>query len=232
MKNYELTPEEINKLFAFVRKKYVNFIDVQHELVDHLACDIEELKADDSTLTFDMALQKVYAKYPITGFSNLKEAKIKEMNRYWVRIYFKHIKEHFTIPKIIISLALFWTYFKIFNILGNVAIVTVMFMAFILYISNSIWLNKKFKAQENKNCLVINTFIGFVGAAYSTPLLVISNIDSNSLSGIETSYNALIGLSIYATFMTISLHATHYDLPAKLESDLLKKYPYIQFNKS
>jgi len=232
MKAIELNKEEIDKLFVFVRKKYVNFIDVQHELVDHLACDIEDLKAEDSNLTFEKALQKVYSKYPITGFSNLKDAKIKEMNRYWTRTYFKYMKEYFTIPKVLITLALFWTYFKLFDTLGNIAIVLIMSIAMMLYIANSVWLHKKFKAQENRNCLVINTFIGIVGAAYSTPLFVISNIYSNSLAGLETSSSTLIGLSIYATFMTISLHASHYDLPAKLESDLLKKYPYIQFNKS
>ncbi|MFZ1455121.1 MAG: hypothetical protein WAT46_03705 [Saprospiraceae bacterium] len=38
----QLTMEQIETLFSFVKSKYVRYIDVQYELVDHLASAIED----------------------------------------------------------------------------------------------------------------------------------------------------------------------------------------------
>jgi hypothetical protein len=40
--NRTITPEETRQLFEFCEKKRVKHYDVQFELVDHLASDIEE----------------------------------------------------------------------------------------------------------------------------------------------------------------------------------------------
>lgn len=39
----KLTPEQIQELYKFTRQHYVEHYDVQTELVDHLANDIEQI---------------------------------------------------------------------------------------------------------------------------------------------------------------------------------------------
>ncbi|MBK7635546.1 MAG: hypothetical protein IPJ13_15665 [Saprospiraceae bacterium] len=68
MTENHLTTDQIQSLFAFVKSKYVRYIDVQYELVDHLATAIEDEMQKDSKLSFEAALSKVYARFPITGF--------------------------------------------------------------------------------------------------------------------------------------------------------------------
>jgi len=80
----QLTPIEIEKLFAFVRSKYVRWVDLQYEIVDHLATAIEDTITEDPTISFDRALQQVYSSFPITGFTNLVAAKQKALHRYWI----------------------------------------------------------------------------------------------------------------------------------------------------
>jgi hypothetical protein len=227
MKVNELSNEEVKKLFAFVRSKYVYFIDVQHELVDHLACDIEELQTEDKNLSFDKALKKVYAKYPITGFTNLKAARVKAMREYWRHIHWQYIKEYFTLPKVLISIMLFWSFYKLFLLFEGKAAIPFFTLGMIISIYNSIWLNKRFNTKENNKYLVISSFIGFFGGIYFLPIMIGSTF-GDGITMANYSLNTVVGLTIVATYMTLILHASFYYFPERLESDLKNKYPYIQ----
>jgi hypothetical protein len=55
-----LNKEQVDHLFAFCNKHYVQHYDLQIELVDHLANAVEEKMAIDSQLSFEEALNKVY----------------------------------------------------------------------------------------------------------------------------------------------------------------------------
>jgi hypothetical protein len=64
----ELAPAQIDALYAFVQQKGVKPLDVQIELVDHLATDIENTMSVSSELTFDESLKNVHAKFGRWGF--------------------------------------------------------------------------------------------------------------------------------------------------------------------
>ena len=52
-----LTPAQIDYLYGFVQQKGVKPLDVQIELVDHLATDIENTMSVSSELTFEESLK-------------------------------------------------------------------------------------------------------------------------------------------------------------------------------
>jgi hypothetical protein len=58
-----LTTTQIDYLYAFVQQKGVKPLDVQIELVDHLATDIENTMSVSSELTFEEGLKNVHAKF-------------------------------------------------------------------------------------------------------------------------------------------------------------------------
>jgi hypothetical protein len=51
----QLSAEQIQVLFSFTEKKKVHWYDLQLELVDHLACRIEEEMEADTSLSFEAA---------------------------------------------------------------------------------------------------------------------------------------------------------------------------------
>ncbi len=53
----KITEQEINQIFYFTKKHYVEFYDVQVELVDHLANAIEDQWKENSNISFEDALQ-------------------------------------------------------------------------------------------------------------------------------------------------------------------------------
>ncbi|MGG5576746.1 hypothetical protein ACPDHL_05300 [Myroides sp. C15-4] len=103
----KVTLQEIEQLHRFVRQHYVEFYDVELELVDHLAHDIEAQWAKDATVSFEQALQIAFKKFGIFGFSDVVEQKINKLNSAYYKESFRLLKEFFTLPKIVVSVALF-----------------------------------------------------------------------------------------------------------------------------
>lgn len=102
-----LTNEQIQHLFAFTKKKYVRYYDVQAELVDHLAERIEEEITANPQLSYENALAKVYAEFGIFGFAKIVQQKEAEVLRSARRLWFNELLTFFTWPKITFVLALF-----------------------------------------------------------------------------------------------------------------------------
>ena len=99
----KLTESHIQELYKFTRKHYVEHYDVQSELVDHLANDIENIWIEKPKLTFEQARETSFKKFGIFGFMDVVEAKQKQLRKKYNSILFKFMKEWFSVPKIIIS---------------------------------------------------------------------------------------------------------------------------------
>ena len=112
-----LTDEQIEALYAFVKSKYVDYYDVQLELVDHLASEVEQRKAANPAVSFDTALQQVYGGFGIFGFSDVVAAKGKTVNLRNRHILWKATKSLFVLPNIVGSLLLFVTLMVAFDLL-------------------------------------------------------------------------------------------------------------------
>ena len=98
-----LTDAQIDALFNFVKKKNVDYYDLQLELVDHLASEVEQQLTTDPTVSFEAALQKVYARFGIFGFTEVLEQKQKALARRDARVWWQYLKELFRVPLLLSS---------------------------------------------------------------------------------------------------------------------------------
>lgn len=110
-----ITPEHIDKLFAFTRKHLVEYYDVQLELVDHLANAIEERWKENKNLPFEQVLEQEYKKFGVFGFSSLVEQKQAALQKHYWQIIKNEMRAFFSIPKIFLSLLLLYSQFRIFT---------------------------------------------------------------------------------------------------------------------
>ena len=74
----KLSQEQINRLYEFTRQHYVEYYDLQMELVDHLANSIEEQWKENPKLSFETALNIEFKKFGIFGSDKMS----KEAARY------------------------------------------------------------------------------------------------------------------------------------------------------
>lgn len=96
-----LSAVQIEKLYAFTRQHYVEYYDLQTELVDHLANAIEAQWEANPKLTFEEALQMEFKKFGIFGFMDVVGKRKAALHRRYNKMVVSELNTFFSIPKII-----------------------------------------------------------------------------------------------------------------------------------
>lgn len=223
----KLTPQQIERLYQFTRQHYVEWYDLQTELVDHLANAIEQQWQENPNLDFEDALQIEFKKFGVFGFMDVVEKRQAALGKKYNKIVWKHFKAFFTIPKIIITLS---SIGSLFLILKNFKYAELIATSLILGVVITFWVGlliqkRKLKTQtkeSGKKWLLKDIIFGygtFAGLS-SLPLQLIINIDFENVGILK----ALIISSI-----TVSLYLIEYimlfEIPSKAEEYLEETYP-------
>ena len=107
----KLTSQNIEQLYKFTRQHYVEHYDVQTELVDHLANDIEQIWEENPTLSFEKARDISFKKFGIFGFMDVVEEKQQQLGKKYRTVLWAYVKEWFQFPKIVLTASVFAFYF-------------------------------------------------------------------------------------------------------------------------
>lgn len=135
--NVTLTKEELEHISNFIKAKGVSYSDVNAEMTDHIASEVEELINQDN-LSFVIAVKQVFLKYGRFHFMKIEEEKVKKLqNQSWLA-FRKGFLNFFSFPKIIFTICLFFTFKKLTtyslnNYLGYAYVVIAFVLLIIIY---------------------------------------------------------------------------------------------------
>lgn len=184
-----LTEVQIDALYEFVKKKYVDYYDVQLELVDHLASEVEQHMAANPAVSFDSALQQVYSGFGLFGFTEVVEEKVKAVNLRNRRMLWKATKSFFVLPNIIGSSILLLmlsiafdllnpTHFLITNgILALIAVAVVVYYFF----GKSPRKNHKLLALQYNKLLHFGAVFNLYQTYFISYLMLLPNLEGSLL---------------------------------------------------
>lgn len=233
----KLTETHIQELYTFTRKHFVYHYDVQTELVDHLANDIENIWQAQPNLSFQDARDTSFKKFGIFGFMNVIEAKQKQMSKRYRKIMWRFFSEWFTMPKVLTTALIFLSIYLFLSIQYSEYILLA--SLFILVIHDLIFQYKNRKKQQNKEknqqkIFLLEAIIGdtrntFTGYTFINSLNFI-NITEVSFSGLEVHWLLLISFS--TTLLLILFYVTGYLIPQKAEELLIETYPEYKLAKT
>ncbi|MEZ0007397.1 hypothetical protein ABH942_002778 [Flavobacterium sp. 28YEA47A] len=99
----KLNEQQISQLYQFTRQHFVEWYDLQSELVDHLANSIEDRWEENPKLSFEEALQLEFKKFGIFGFMDVIDERSRFLSKKYSRMIWKYYKEFFKLPKIILT---------------------------------------------------------------------------------------------------------------------------------
>ncbi|SDW17364.1 hypothetical protein SAMN05444411_101209 [Lutibacter oricola] len=111
----KLTSHHIQELHKFTRAHYVEHFDVQTELVDHLANDIEAIWQEKPNLTFDEAKTISFKKFGVYGFMNIVEKRTNALYKKYWRLVWSIFKSYFKLPQVISVFILFILVYSSFS---------------------------------------------------------------------------------------------------------------------
>lgn len=229
-----LTEKHIEQLYEFTRKHFVEYYDLQTELVDHLANGIEAKWQENPKLTFDEILNLEFKKFGIFGFMDVVENRQMALTKKYHKLVWKHFKEFFEVPKIIFTIfatALLFVVLKTTTFKEIVAIVLVLLGAlfsFIAMIQNH--LKKKSQIQENKKRWLFEEIISSYGNIMFMAALPIQVVIHLPKVAFINNYTLLI-----LSFLIVSYYLVNYIIlkiiPSKTEEYLRETYPEYEISK-
>lgn len=115
----ELTENHIAQLYQFTQDHYVEWYDLQTELVDHLAADIEEIWQENPAISFEAARDISFKKFGIFGFGEVVEEKQKALSKSYWKLIWKEFLLFFKLPKLVLTGFFFVGTYLLFSYFNN-----------------------------------------------------------------------------------------------------------------
>lgn len=223
----KLSEEQIQQLFKFTRQHYVEYYDIQLELVDHLANDIEQIWKENPTLSFEQARDTSFKKFGIFGFLDVVQQRSSSLEwKYWKMVWNIFI-EFFKIPQIVVTLSIFMGLFLIFKYFPSglsyyaLLIIGIILGYFRLNHLNKIkkqrfektqkkWLLEEYIFSLSSNLILFNLFFQFI---FHFDYQIVYHLNFQLL------------MAFIVTLVIIFTYITLYFLPDKIEEILTDQYP-------
>ncbi|MCI2229493.1 hypothetical protein MC378_09975 [Polaribacter sp. MSW13] len=232
----KLTKIQIEELYKFTRKHYVEYYDVQTELVDHLANDIESICKENPSLSFEEARDISFKKFGVFGFMDVVQSKESQMTKKYFKLILKFMKEWFQLPKIALTFGLLFVFYEIQSLENAYEIyLSVIFGVFIIQLI-TVLLNRKKqqkKQQITKRRWLFESIIqtqgfGSIGlfAFYTVEFLLPNSSIAFSEMGLFRSV-----LSVFViTFFIIMSYISIVVIPKKATELLAETYPEFKLS--
>ncbi|MBB1192429.1 hypothetical protein DNC80_01945 [Flavobacterium sp. SOK18b] len=233
----KLTTEQINQLYLFTRQHYIEYYDLQTELVDHLANAIETEWQQNPKLTFEEVLNKEFKKFGVFGFMDVVQSRQAALGKKYNSIVWEHFKEFFGIHKIVLTLAMTFLLFIILKVSTyqewTIIGLYLSLFGFTLYeIIKSQRLRNKKKKSEQKRWLfeeIINQYGAFSGAIL-LPFNIILQI-FNRIDSYVTNDYFLVAICFVLVLLSVTLFIIFKVIPSKTQTYLEQTYPEYKYEK-
>jgi len=228
----KLSEVQIQELYKFTRKHFVEHYDLQTELVDHLANGIEQQWKETPNVTFEEAQRKEFKKFGVCGFHDVIKDRRKAMAKKYRKYIFRYYKEYFCLPKvlklIVLAIGLFFLLQLIYPEYKFIAITAFTFVIGCVFI----WYNRR---NQNKYQNKIGTTqkrwmmegmianLGDAGSMGIFPMYLFNTINSGGYQ-LKNVYIALAICAIICSYL-ILCYVIVFSIPQKAEELLTEAYP-------
>ncbi|MCH6199355.1 hypothetical protein MMU07_07190 [Aquiflexum sp. LQ15W] len=129
----KLNKPQIEQLKTLISYKGYTEIDVQFEILDHVACKVEVMMQDNPKLSLPDAFQKVHASFGIFGFSELEESYKKMIQKRLWGYYWTALKDIFLSYRVIFPVGLIYLFFQSSILLKDSKAWLLMVIVFLLF---------------------------------------------------------------------------------------------------
>ena len=221
-----LSEQHIEDLYAFTRKHFVEYYDLQTELVDHMANDIEAILEGDPSLSFEQARDKAFKKFGVFGFMEVVEQRAKAMNKKYAKLLWHYTKDWFRLPQIMATLSMCLIFYTIFSFeVSSLIFVTAFLLLCFFLMYKAFSMNRKIKKkQKSKEKLWLLEDIIYrnasAGGLFFAPQVFHFMYTVDGLEGYKPFICALV-----FTLIIIYTYVSTVVIPKNAEIHLLETYP-------
>lgn len=197
-----LDQKQIKHLSRLIEMKGVNYYDVNMELTDHIACEVESL-INETELEYMKAVKKVFLRYDRFHFMRIEEQKSKELAKKGRQAVWKGFVNYFSIPKVILTISIFILIVFLLKTLGA-AMIMYTIIALMLVICVKFLINKKRNVGQYQYLQLRMYGGGFTMLLFQLPLQVFINSSSSDIL-IPTTEGIYIKAIVFTMFILLNL---------------------------
>ncbi|WP_213523698.1 hypothetical protein [Nonlabens sp.] len=231
-----INDSQLKQLYTFTQKHYVEWYDLQMELVDHLANGIEAQWKENPHLSFEDALQKEFKKFGVFGFMEVVEERQKSLSKKYSKLIWKHVLVFFKIPRIFMLLVFSFLVFYLLRILTLsadyfIAVVFILCLGYLVVLTVSNYRNRKRAQERGEKKWLFKDIMMQQGAGFGLALLPIhffNFILPNTESFASLNAYVLAGISFLFVLMCVMVYVMLVELPKRAEVYLQETYPEYQ----
>lgn len=228
----KVNPQQIDRLYQFTDEHFVDYYDVQTELVDHLANAIEKQWEENQEKDFETVLQEEFKKFGVFGFLEVVESRQAAMQKRYHQLMWKEAKEFLKLPKVLILAAAFLVSFTLITQI-TYGIYTLMGVLFSLMVIFSVRFNKNNKRAKllrknnQQKPYLLETLLnhsGAIGVSMNIPIQLLILLPDKAIG------NFWVGI-IYGALLTafcLVFYITLFLLPRKRDEILQEAYPELK----
>lgn len=108
----KLTEEQIRYIENYIKSFDIKYYEVYMEILDHMILSVEDILEENKEITFEDAVLKAKVEgFGKKGFRGMMDERLQLAQKQARKENNKMIKEYFTFPKIVMTLAVFFGYF-------------------------------------------------------------------------------------------------------------------------
>lgn len=115
----QLTKQQIEKLRIHLEESGFKYVDVQMEILDHVATAVEEKMTENLDLTFQDAVNQTQSSFGLKGFRQIEASIIKGMTRKYRKLFFNQFISLLNYKYIAVVLFSGFFVYKIQELIGN-----------------------------------------------------------------------------------------------------------------
>lgn len=221
----KITAAQYEQLFAFIRKHYVEFYDLQCELADHLANGIEALWEQNQRLSFDDALQQEFKKFGIFGFTEVVEQRQLALTKRYKKIMWQYAGDFLRLPKIMLSIGLavlFYTLLSIDVLIYNTLLLLI--LVFSTYKFIAVYQRYRKKARQTGRRWLFEDLLhrgGGLGVLSVLPFQFSAFTFKEEIFPVYVN----IFLAVWMVMVVLYYYIILYVIPSKAKEHLMATYP-------
>lgn len=225
-----LNSVQIEKIWDFIKVCDIKYVDIQHELVDHIASEIELKMSNNQELIFEDLLNKIYSDY-LPRIKKMAWSKEQAIKRYWRSKFWSSFRAYFTISNTTLTLLLFSMILLGTLLFGLQILSASLIIATIISITTIVKNYKKFGilSWKRSEYVVLNTIYDYtsnllIATVSFSPAYILLIHDKYSI--FQLTWVAALA-TMFIVFILIWNHAYHTVFSKMIKQELKALNPYL-----
>jgi len=228
----KVTPQQIDRLYQFTDEHFVDYYDVQTELVDHLANSIEKQWQENPEKDFETALKEEFKKFGVFGFLEVVESRQAAMQKRYYQLMWKEAKEFLKLPKVLILATAFLVSFTLmtqipYGAQALIGLLLLVSIGFGIKWYKNIKKTKLLVRNTNRKPYLLETLLNYTGQAgiyMNFPIQILIFIPNQAVGHLWVG----VFYGLFFTAFCLVFYITLFLLPRKRDEILQEAYPELK----